>query len=811
MNEPSFVELYDLYDNWEDVTGQFETVPMLQTNNEVWDAQKYLTAMTIATNARIASVTKAMEERNYMDYVLDTGNEIIIKNWLFPRQEPIFAVRYDALKIPAAVAITRIQEAAELWVAKLYETNFKEHIGNYKLRKKATKEILTLALPDVVIDTLIKYADTRIIEFENSLKYGKDELAAHMMHGNIQSMSGSIYHLSENASIRLMCKEYKEGLVAIKEGSQKSLYVIESQRVHSAINGALGTLGRKKLGKGKTIADQYKLLNLTAHNGVSEVIEQEYNKFASYYRNHMVTSRATVELKRLVVIEKPMEKVVDLLTMYPLLNSELDQLMHNFSDYFHRGTEAGGDQNYIQINNFDAVYRSFHMLKTRLIFSGLNEQKAVDYIIEHGFKSSKRNRRSDLYNANHTYLVSRCQITNELMPSIFLTRVKTLKNELLNVSQYYIHFVANSIIRKYNWDAVSMGYGTKQELMWFEVSLRDVDYFKQTKLNHEYNVLTYLSPKHMEHENIEVFSAGKIYEEVPFIGVELEIERNESGCKETITEDVYDTLGRDFVIIKHDGSLQGYNPFEIVSTPATLSYQKHAWTKFMNDTATKSQLMSYTTGRCGMHVHISKGAFTGLHLAKFMQFINKTDNRNFITRLAGRDSNTYNVFTDYANQRNIDGTPKIANPKLAGLSHASKLIHGGYNKHYDAVSTSSKHNTVEVRIFRGNLATSHFFKNMEFVHSLWAYTKQCSMMQLDYKDFILWLFKENSKLYNNLQAWLMASGFAVSNRNTDNKATKEDIKKVQLVVSRKFTPKGSILKRTGKDKGLTKDELLANA
>lgn len=267
-----------------------------------------------------------------------------------------------------------------------------------------------------------------------------------------------------------------------------------------------------------------------------------------------------------------------------------------------------------------------------------------------------------------------------------------------------------------------------------------------------------------------------------YFGIELEVERK-SSTPESIIQEVADTLGHDYVILKSDGSLR--DGFEIVTAPATLEYHrlKGNWPAFFSGPAKK--LTSWESGRAGMHVHISRDSFTPLHLSKFISFINMAENRADITKIAGRTS-SYATFTDnltivnkFKNVATKYLGEKVATPdtgKLvpigARVTVASAIHNMGLSR--GAVNVGKKH-TVEVRIFRGNLNPIGFMKNLEFVAAAHEFTHlatfrtkvsrrdidEANAYGLEFKNFIEWLSKENSGNYENLKIWLSANGYTL--------------------------------------------------
>ena len=220
--------------------------------------------------------------------------------------------------------------------------------------------------------------------------------------------------------------------------------------------------------------------------------------------------------------------------------------------------------------------------------------------------------------------------------------------------------------------------------------------------------------------------------ETPFLGIELEIERRNSNSIKH--GELADMIKHEHWYFKTDGSLT--DGFEIVTHPMTFNYLNSAKESILNSLRIISDngYNSYNANTCGMHVHISKKAFTTWQLYRFMKFF--VENKEFIIGIS---------------QRKMDKLQKWAN--IEDNSN-SELIYkakkkGGNNARYVAINLQN-YATIEVRIFRGTLNGQSFLKNIEFIYSLFMYTKENNEISLQgYKDYI-----ENSCEYSNLKKFI---------------------------------------------------------
>jgi len=218
----------------------------------------------------------------------------------------------------------------------------------------------------------------------------------------------------------------------------------------------------------------------------------------------------------------------------------------------------------------------------------------------------------------------------------------------------------------------------------------------------------------------------------PFLGIELEIERRNSNSVKH--GELAQQIEKEHWYFKSDGSLT--DGFEIVTHPLTFNYLIHAKESILNSLKVISDngYNSYNANTCGMHVHISKKSFSTWQLYRFMKFF--VENKEFIIGIS---------------QRKLDKLQKWAN--IEDESN-SELIYkakkkDGNSARYVAINLQN-YATIEIRIFRGTLNPQSFYKNIEFVYSLFMYTKEFNEISLEgYKEYI-----SNSCDYSNLKKFI---------------------------------------------------------
>jgi L-rhamnose mutarotase len=222
-----------------------------------------------------------------------------------------------------------------------------------------------------------------------------------------------------------------------------------------------------------------------------------------------------------------------------------------------------------------------------------------------------------------------------------------------------------------------------------------------------------------------------------YLGIELEVERGANS--ETNHTKMALLIQQDFLYFKTDGSLD--NGFEIVTHPMTISYikkHKNIWASILNELRSNNY-RSYDTRTCGMHIHISKNAFTTWHLYRFMKFF--VDNADFVTKISQRKIENLDRWAALTDKPS-DSYKEYTEDRL--MYKAKKKY--GNDKRYLAVNLQNP-KSVEVRIFRGTLNDSSFFKNIEFVQALYDYTKSTPDADINLKSFLTFIKDNNEYPY----------------------------------------------------------------
>ena len=216
----------------------------------------------------------------------------------------------------------------------------------------------------------------------------------------------------------------------------------------------------------------------------------------------------------------------------------------------------------------------------------------------------------------------------------------------------------------------------------------------------------------------------------PYLGIEMEfqVDKRKQGRLY-----VGDNLAG-HAMMKEDGSIS--DGFEIVSRPASYLSHLHHYDSFL----TNLPEYIHPHKSCGMHVHISRTAFSTMGAGKFVEFMNRADNKSFIKLIAGRGT------TNYQN-----GDPDYTIKKPFRMAKR-----GEYCNRYNFVNLNNS-KTIELRIFATPANKKEFHIRMQFVKAMVDYCKPAIhavpyKQQTHFESFVSWLnnTKEEFKDLQNL-------------------------------------------------------------
>jgi hypothetical protein len=199
---------------------------------------------------------------------------------------------------------------------------------------------------------------------------------------------------------------------------------------------------------------------------------------------------------------------------------------------------------------------------------------------------------------------------------------------------------------------------------------------------------------------------------VLYMGMEIEIERCSEYVREMAERTGEDWWEPNYFYFKSDGSLGTYGA-ELVTMPATMEAIKAIFPWEGLEWLHSQGARSFAYSSTGFHIHVSKSAFQPSHLYKFIKF--QLKNVVLCERVAQRSQSHW---ASFENQDMIQARETMTKHYAKGERSNSVR--------YSALNFSPSE-TVELRYFKGNILPSAINRNIEFVQSIYDYTKQMTV------------------------------------------------------------------------------------
>jgi hypothetical protein len=202
-------------------------------------------------------------------------------------------------------------------------------------------------------------------------------------------------------------------------------------------------------------------------------------------------------------------------------------------------------------------------------------------------------------------------------------------------------------------------------------------------------------------------------------GFELEVEnrgdRGNNECAEILSQ-----MMPDLLYFKEDSSIA--NGFEIVSHPMTYPYfreHKNAFEMLLKK-AVELGLRSYNTTTCGLHISISRKAFTESTYLKFVNFFNNKDNHSLLKTISQRLDSQLDEWCSISKFASRNREIRLSKEKKTGAN----------TERYQALNLQNT-NVLEIRMFRGTLKADSFYKAFECIFAIYEYCNQMNFKDLD--------------------------------------------------------------------------------
>lgn len=207
-------------------------------------------------------------------------------------------------------------------------------------------------------------------------------------------------------------------------------------------------------------------------------------------------------------------------------------------------------------------------------------------------------------------------------------------------------------------------------------------------------------------------------------------------------------------IAKRDGSVSGP---EFVSHPATMEYWNSKQDKIgeMFTDLLHAGYRSYDTDRCGMHINISKTAFSDdiNHLFRFLSLI--YGNPQMSMRLSQRTRSSAQKWATVSEFDNAGYTMRdVARSVINGMPLASSTSRWYQSRpRSTALNAERGSRRLEFRLPRGTLRVERFYKNLEWVVAMVDYSREGQPIDMKAKKFLGYV-AERSQQYPNLSTFM---------------------------------------------------------
>lgn len=212
-----------------------------------------------------------------------------------------------------------------------------------------------------------------------------------------------------------------------------------------------------------------------------------------------------------------------------------------------------------------------------------------------------------------------------------------------------------------------------------------------------------------------------------YLGLEIECNKS-SRCPTNIIKMLEEKILSGTAVAKHDGSL-GHRGLELNIVPMTLDYAKQTDYYFKFEKQVKDYLNSYRDHKTGIHIHVPRKLFTNYQIGQLVQFMNKGSNYDYICSVGGRLLN---------NQDNSYATTNTGYDII-------RFSKNRYSLNRSSAINVTLENTLEFRVFKGNLSAKTIYRYLEFIHSLCTYVKSNSCnSKTDVNDYLKWVSVNSS-------------------------------------------------------------------
>ena len=244
-----------------------------------------------------------------------------------------------------------------------------------------------------------------------------------------------------------------------------------------------------------------------------------------------------------------------------------------------------------------------------------------------------------------------------------------------------------------------------------------------------------------------------------FMGIEWEVENCGTYPHTTGVSKLLEIFGKKYIYCKKDSSISF--GFEVVTHP--FSYpnfvaRRKDWAAAMDtlyELGYRDKASDPNWNKTvGIHIHINKWAFSTTHLYKFMKFFYNPEHRGFMIDISQRGKENYYAKFHPDAMKNLCKSSRYRKNQCKVVDGNDPHA-GDYDKNV-AVNLKPAP-TVEVRLFASTMIPRDFFKNVEFIRSLFLFSKDIPISEVTVPKFLEYCMGREAKTYKNLYTFLCES------------------------------------------------------
>jgi hypothetical protein len=237
-------------------------------------------------------------------------------------------------------------------------------------------------------------------------------------------------------------------------------------------------------------------------------------------------------------------------------------------------------------------------------------------------------------------------------------------------------------------------------------------------------------------------------------GLELEVSSNLS------IPNIVDAPEKTYCFVKQDSSITGSqrNNYEIVSVPATLKVHIKSWAEIFSKVGYTNFDSTKNTNN-GLHIHIDMNAFNNnggspdqLHLKHFCWFFINPVHTAFQMEMSERDQASMDKYAKFPKFYHTT-LPSCFKSTLDYTQHPFRGI-----VHFKQDANTGRFVTLEVRMFKGIVSLGSIVKNLEYVDSVFDFTRKTCFQSNTLGHYLEYLSSTPSNRYTTLKEYLNRIG-----------------------------------------------------